>query len=261
MVLFGFAWFLSALHFSNSPLLYSVALVAGGLWGGLFLQLVMAFPSGRLAPGRDRAPGHRRLPDLHVRLDPAHAVRGTARARLRRLPDERAARSPRRRSRDRRSRLRVAALPRPVRDRARPPTAALAAHAAARAPAAHAGLRLRPAHLPARDRRHGGRGRRAWWAAFSATALLPFAFLGGLLRSHVARLDAELRPRVEELRASRARLVEAERHRAPAPRAQPARRRAGAARGPRAAARPSRAGASTPTRGDRGAARPRAWTS
>jgi signal transduction histidine kinase len=44
---------------------------------------------------------------------------------------------------------------------------------------------------------------------FTATALLPFAFLAGLLRSHVARLDADLRARVEELRASRARLVEA----------------------------------------------------
>jgi signal transduction histidine kinase len=37
----------------------------------------------------------------------------------------------------------------------------------------------------------------------------PFAFLGGLLRSHVSQLDAELRTRLEELRASRARLVEA----------------------------------------------------
>jgi signal transduction histidine kinase len=54
-----------------------------------------------------------------------------------------------------------------------------------------------------------GAGDVAAWAAFTATALLPIAFLGGLLRSHVSRLDAELRARVEELRASRARLVEA----------------------------------------------------
>ena len=38
---------------------------------------------------------------------------------------------------------------------------------------------------------------------------MPFAFLGGLLRSHVSHLDAELQERMEELRASRARLVEA----------------------------------------------------
>ena len=54
-----------------------------------------------------------------------------------------------------------------------------------------------------------GGGTAAWWAAFVATALTPFAFLGGLLRSHVSHLDAELQARMEELRASRARLVEA----------------------------------------------------
>jgi signal transduction histidine kinase len=54
-----------------------------------------------------------------------------------------------------------------------------------------------------------GAGDAAWWAAFISSALLPFAFLGGLLRSHVSHLDAELRDRLEELRASRARLVEA----------------------------------------------------
>ena len=54
-----------------------------------------------------------------------------------------------------------------------------------------------------------GAGDAAWWAAFIATGLMPFAFLGGLLRSHVSHLDAELAERMEELRASRARLVEA----------------------------------------------------
>ena len=54
-----------------------------------------------------------------------------------------------------------------------------------------------------------GAGDAAWWAAFISSALLPFAFLGGLLRSHVSQLDAELRARLEELRASRARLVAA----------------------------------------------------
>jgi signal transduction histidine kinase len=54
-----------------------------------------------------------------------------------------------------------------------------------------------------------GAGDPAFWAGYAATALLPIAFLAGLLRSHVARLDAELRARLEDLRASRARLVEA----------------------------------------------------
>jgi hypothetical protein len=55
MVALGFAWFASALPFANSALVYTITFVAGGLWGAVFLQLVMTFPSGRLAPGLDRA--------------------------------------------------------------------------------------------------------------------------------------------------------------------------------------------------------------
>jgi hypothetical protein len=55
MVLLGFAWFLSALGLSNGRLPYSLGLVVGGLWGALFLQLVMTFPSGRLSDPLDRA--------------------------------------------------------------------------------------------------------------------------------------------------------------------------------------------------------------
>ena len=54
-----------------------------------------------------------------------------------------------------------------------------------------------------------GAGDAAFWAAFIAAWLTPFAYLGGLLRSRVSELDAELRARLEELRASRARIVEA----------------------------------------------------
>src|SRR5919109_2439205 len=55
MVLLGFAWCVAALTFSNVPLVFTVGMIAGGLWGGVFLHLVMTFPSGRLAPGADRA--------------------------------------------------------------------------------------------------------------------------------------------------------------------------------------------------------------
>src|SRR5689334_17637581 len=55
MVLQGFAWLLSALGTSNAPLPYTLGLLVGGLWGGVFLQLVLSFPSGRLRPGIDRA--------------------------------------------------------------------------------------------------------------------------------------------------------------------------------------------------------------
>jgi hypothetical protein len=50
-----------------------------------------------------------------------------------------------------------------------------------------------------------GAGDAAWWAAFISTGLMPFAFLGELLRSHLSQQDAELRDRLEELRASRTR--------------------------------------------------------
>ena len=55
LVLLGFAWCLAALAFANAPLPYTFALVVGGFWGGVFLHLVMSFPTGRIAPGRDRA--------------------------------------------------------------------------------------------------------------------------------------------------------------------------------------------------------------
>ena len=54
MVYMGFAWFLQALALVNSPALYTLSLVVGGLWGGVFLHLVLSFPTGRLAPGWDR---------------------------------------------------------------------------------------------------------------------------------------------------------------------------------------------------------------
>ena len=54
-----------------------------------------------------------------------------------------------------------------------------------------------------------GAGDAAQWPAFISTLLMPFAFLAGLLRTHLSLLDAELRASLEELRASRARIVEA----------------------------------------------------
>src|SRR3954454_17155262 len=55
MVLLGFAWFVFTLDAANSPSVYTFALVAGGLWGGVFVHLGLSFPSGRLADGLDRA--------------------------------------------------------------------------------------------------------------------------------------------------------------------------------------------------------------
>ena len=54
MVLQGFAWFLPALALTDSPALFTLSQLAGGLWGGVFLQLVMTFPSGRITSRADR---------------------------------------------------------------------------------------------------------------------------------------------------------------------------------------------------------------
>ena len=48
MVLLGFAWFNSTLINADSSLVYTWATITGGLWGGVFLHLGIAFPSGRL---------------------------------------------------------------------------------------------------------------------------------------------------------------------------------------------------------------------
>jgi signal transduction histidine kinase len=209
MVLLGFAWFLSALNFADSSLVYSLAFVLGGLWGGVFLHLIMGFPSGRLAPGRDRA-----LVIAGYLIFTVASIPAMFFATPHDLGCDDC------------------------------PTNVLLTH---RDPdLAHAAIGFQVAlyvvlfvivlvRLILRWRRTGrlerlqltpvyvcglltfllataataGAGDTAAWAVFSATALLPFAFLVGLLRSHVARLDADLRARVLDLRASRARLVEA----------------------------------------------------
>jgi signal transduction histidine kinase len=209
MVLLGFAWFLSALSFADSPLVYSFAFVVGGLWGGVFLQLIMSFPSGRLAPGWDRALVIAGYVIFTVASIPAMLFAG---------PHE----------------LGCDDCPTNVLLTRRDPD--LASVALGFQVALYVVLFVIVlVRLTLRWRRAGqlerlqltpvyvcglltfllataataGAGDAVGWAVFSATALLPFAFLGGLLRSHVARLDADLRARVQELRASRARLVEA----------------------------------------------------
>jgi signal transduction histidine kinase len=53
MVLVGFAWFLGPLYAADSPLLFSIGIVAGGLWGPIFGHVLLSFPTGRL-PTRAR---------------------------------------------------------------------------------------------------------------------------------------------------------------------------------------------------------------
>jgi signal transduction histidine kinase len=209
MVLLGFAWFVYTLDAANSPAVYTAALVLGGLWGGVFLHLGLSFPTGRLQVTIDRAlaaagyvifplafvpallfAGPRELgcggcpPNvLLIQRDPALAGAATAFGALLYLV------------------LFSVVLARAVRRW--------------RATTPFERLQLTPVYLCALltfllvTVARAGAGEAAWWAAFVSTALTPFAFLGGLLRSHVSHLDAALRERLEELRASRARLVEA----------------------------------------------------
>jgi signal transduction histidine kinase len=202
MVALGFAWLVSGLHFANSALVYSLAEVAGGLWGGVFLHLAMAFPSGRLAPGRDRALVLAGYVIFTVGAIPAMLFAGPHELGCDDCP------------------VNVFLI------RRDPELAGLgfgleAALYAVLFVLVLGRLILRWRRTPVIERlqltpvyacgllafllvtaAQAGAGDVAWWAAFVATAVLPFAFLAGLLRSHVARL-------VEELRASRARLVEA----------------------------------------------------
>jgi signal transduction histidine kinase len=209
MVWLGFAWVLSALTFANDPTIYTFGMIAGGLWGGVFLQLVVTFPTGRIQSAADR---------WVVWAGYLLFTLGTVPAMLFAAPDQLGCDTCPdsvllvRRDEDLASVLLglqavawavlfVVVLVR------------LAKRWRATEPLAR--LQLTPVYacglltfLLATVATAGG-GAGARWAALIATVLLPFALLGGLLRSHVAQLDEELRDRLEELRASRQRLVEA----------------------------------------------------
>jgi signal transduction histidine kinase len=209
MVLLGFAWFVSALGLANAPLPYSLGEVFGGLWGALFLQLVMTFPSGRLESARDRAIVIAGYVIFTVATVPAMLVAGPHDFGCDDCP------------------VNVLLIDR---DQTLA-SIALAFQALLylvlfvivlvrllrrwRRTNRLERLQLTPVYasglltfLLVTVGQTGG-GDMVWWAAFVATAMLPFGFLAGLLRSHVARLDSELRARLHELRTSRARLVEA----------------------------------------------------
>jgi signal transduction histidine kinase len=209
MILLGFAWFLFTLDAANSPLVYTFALVAGGLWGALFLHLGLSFPTGRLRSRLDRAlvlagyvvfpfasvpallfadPEQLGCRDCPVNLflirgDDGLAAFFTALGALLYFV------------------LFVVVLTRAI--------------GLWRRTSPFERLQLTPVYVCSLltfllvTVARAGAGDVAWWAAFIATGLMPLAFLGGLLRSHVSHLDAELQERMEELRASRARLVKA----------------------------------------------------
>jgi signal transduction histidine kinase len=209
MILLGFAWFFAALGLANARLPYTAGQVAGGLWGAVFLQLVMTFPSGRLSDGRDRAIVAAGYVIFTVAAVPALLVAGPHELGCDDCP----------------ANLLLASRDAALAD------AALALQAVLylalfiivlvrltrrwRRTIPLERLQLTPVYASGLltfllvTAGQAGAGEVAGWAAFAAMAMLPFAFLAGLLRSHVARLDVDLRARLQELRSSRARLVEA----------------------------------------------------
>jgi signal transduction histidine kinase len=209
MILLGFAWFLFTLDAANSALVYTFALVTGPLWGGVFLHLGLGFPSGRLASRLDRrlvVAGYVIFPLAFV---PALLFAGPDELSCDDCPQNLLL-------------IRVDPdLARLLLGLGAALYAALFIVVLARAVERWRGtgpferLQLTPVYVCSLltfalvTAARVGAGQAAWWAAFVATLLTPFAFLVGLLRTHLAQLDAELRARLEELRASRARLVEA----------------------------------------------------
>ena len=236
MILLGFAWFLFTLDAANSPLVYTFALVTGGLWGALFLHLGLSFPTGRLRSRLDRAlviAGYVLFPLafapallfadpeqlgcgdcpenlLLIRSDDALAAFFTAFGALLYVV------------------LFLVVLARAIE--------------LWRRTGPFERLQLTPVYVCSLltfllvTVARAGAGDAAYWAAFIATGLMPLAFLGGLLRSHVSHLDAELQPAhggaAGVARAAR----DGRRRGAAAARARPPRRRPGAPRRARAAA-------------------------
>jgi signal transduction histidine kinase len=178
MVLLGFAWLNAMLITANSPALHGWATVTSGLWGAVLLHIGISFPDGRLAPGLDRAlvvAGYFIFPLSFLPGRGAGAVLYGA--------------------------LFAVVLFRSQRHW--------------RAADDFVRLQLTPVYTFALltfllvTIAQAGDSDVAYWCAFVTTGLTPFAFLVGLTRVRIQHLDDELHARMEELRASRARLVQA----------------------------------------------------
>ena len=178
MVALGFAWMNSTLANADSALVHGYAAVTGGLWGAFFLHLGIGFPHGRVERRSDVAIVVAGYVIFPLGFLPGRAVGGVLYAVLFVAVMVRSARNWR--AADAFERLQLT----PV-------------YTFAIATFALAGISQAADSEPAA------------WASFATTFLMPFAFIVGLTRSRISHLDAELHERMEELRASRARLVQA----------------------------------------------------
>ena len=202
MVLLGFAWLFSSLEASDVPLVYTLAITLGGLWGSLFLHLGISFPSGRVTTSLDRWLVRAGYVIFPLAFAPGLLFSGPEELDCPRCPEN-------------------LLLIRPDEDLARLGMAlggllfgslfvvvVVRTVRVWRAAGPFERLQLTPVYVSALltfllvTIARSGAGDAAWWAAFISAWLTPFAFLGGLLRRRISVL-------VEELHASRARLVEA----------------------------------------------------
>src|SRR5688500_13896608 len=55
MTLVGFLWFLGALSSADAAWAYTLGLALGSLWLGALVHMLVAYPTGRVAPGLERA--------------------------------------------------------------------------------------------------------------------------------------------------------------------------------------------------------------
>jgi signal transduction histidine kinase len=209
MILLGFGWFLDAADAANAPLIYTISGAIGALWGAFFLHLGLSFPTGHLPERIDRVlvgAGYVIFPFAFV---PALFFAGPSELGCDDCPTNLLLIE---RNAD------LAAILTAVGALLYGVLFVLVLRRAAvrwRRTGAFERLQLTPVYACSLltfglvTIAQAGAGDAVWWAAFIATGLTPFAFLGGLLRSHVSHLDAELHAKMEELRASRARIVEA----------------------------------------------------
>ena len=186
MVLVGFAWFLGPLYAADSPLVFTLGIVASGLWGPVFGHLLLSFPTGRL-PTRARrrvvAASYVLVPLAPV---PALLVSNADRRHLRlpgRLSAQRAAHRPGREPRGCRSRVGRGDLAGSLRRGGRhagPPMARGAApERRSLVPLfASGGVSLALVAAFAVSQVDA-----LLWLAFAAFAATPFAFLAGLARA------------------------------------------------------------------------------
>jgi signal transduction histidine kinase len=202
LILLGFAWLLSTLEASNEPLPYTIALTVGSLWGAFFLHLGMTFPTGRVRNAFDRG-----VVIAGYLVFPLAGIPGLLFAGPQELDCPGCPTNLLLIERDEDLAAVLLAIG-PALYGALFLVALVRAAQHWRAADQFLRLQLTPVYATALltfllvTIAKAGAGEAAWWAAFIAAWMTPFAFVGGLMRSRLAKL-------VQELRASRARIVAA----------------------------------------------------